>query len=89
MQTVMTIGQSDERDRTRKFQTLDLKTKYFLLSVLKLRRCFAPSIMFFARKLRWTLINILNMDILIDSPSPQAKLGEAQDRLIEITENMK
>lgn len=45
--------------------------------------------MFFVRKLRWILINVLNMDILIDSASPQAKLGEAQDRLVEITEKMK
>lgn len=31
MQTVMTIGQSVERDKTRKCQTLDLKTKYFFV----------------------------------------------------------
>lgn len=31
MQTIMTIDQNVERDRKRKCQTLDLKTKYFFV----------------------------------------------------------
>lgn len=35
MQTTMTIGQSVERDRARKCQTLDLKTKYLFVVCAK------------------------------------------------------